>query len=144
MMVFFTNLSLKELMVRYLALFLLFSVTDDFELFGMGSLHKNIHKNIRLMLELLKAPFLLLHFSCYTLMNFLMLYVILLYMLMKLLSILRVIRYMICGNNLSWLLNLNLIYKTLWIGVRSDLLVSTLGKLSWFRLTSQIKMVLLM
>ena len=31
---------------------------------------------------------------------------------MMLLSVLRVIRHMICGNNLSWLLNLNLIYKT--------------------------------
>ena len=24
------------------------------------------------------------------------------------------IRHLICGNNLNWLLNLNLIYKTLW------------------------------
>ena len=34
----------------------------------MGILHKNIH----LMLLFLKAPFLVLHFSGYTLMNFLM------------------------------------------------------------------------
>ena len=34
-----------------------------------------------------------------------------------LLSILSVIRHMICGNNLNWLLNLNLIYETLWTGV---------------------------
>ena len=33
--------------------------------------------------------------------------------LMILLSILSVIRHLICGNNLNWLLNLNLIYKTL-------------------------------
>ena len=33
----------------------------------MGNLHKNIH----LMLEFLKAPFLVLHFSYYTLMTFL-------------------------------------------------------------------------
>ena len=32
---------------------------------------------------------------------------------MMLLSVLSVIRHMICGNNLNWLLNLNLIYKTL-------------------------------
>ena len=32
---------------------------------------------------------------------------------MILLSILSVIRYLICGNNLKWLLNLNLIYETL-------------------------------
>ena len=38
--------------------------------------------------------------------------VILLSMLMILLSILSVIRHLICGNNLNWLLNLNLIYKT--------------------------------
>ena len=34
----------------------------------MGS----IHKNIPLMLEFLSVPFLVLHFSCYTLMTFLM------------------------------------------------------------------------
>ena len=33
-------------------------------------------------------------------------------MLMILLSILSVIRHLICGNNLNWLLNLNLIYHT--------------------------------
>ena len=49
----------------------------------MGS----IHKNIQLMLELLKDPFLVLHFSYYTLMTFLtMLSVILLSMLMIILS----------------------------------------------------------
>ena len=42
------------------------------------------------------------------------------------------------------LLNLNLIYETLWTGVRSGLLISVLEKLSWFRLTSLITMVLLM
>ena len=42
-----------------------------------------------------------------------MLSVILLSMLMILLSILSVIRHLICGNNLNWLLNLNLIYETL-------------------------------
>ena len=49
----------------------------------------------------------------------------------------------ICGNNLNWLLNLNLIYETLWIGVRSGSLISMLGKLSWFSLTGLITMVLL-
>ena len=39
-----------------------------------------------------------------------MLSVILLSVLMVLLSILTVIRDLICGNNWSWLLNLNLIY----------------------------------
>ena len=74
----------------------------------------NFQKNIQLMLEFLQAPFLVLHFSYYTSMAFLMmLSVILLSMLMILLSTLSVIRHLICGNNLNWLLNLNLIYKTL-------------------------------
>ena len=68
MLVFFTNLSLMEFQVRYLALFLLFSVIDGFEWFWMESLDKNI----QLMQEFLKAPFLVLHFSYYTLMTFLM------------------------------------------------------------------------
>ena len=65
--------------------------------------------------------------------------VILLSMLMILLSILSVIRHLLCGNNLNWLLNLNLIYETLWTGARSGLLVSMLGKLNWFRLTTSKK-----
>ena len=98
-----------EFQVRYLTLFLLFSVLDSFEQFWMGT-H---HKNIQLMLEFLKAPFLALHFYYYTLMTFLVLTVILLSMLMILLSILSVISYLICGNNWNWILNLNLIYETL-------------------------------
>ena len=53
MLLFFTNKSLMEFQVRYLALFLLFSVI--------------LHKNIQLMLEFLMAPFLVLNFSFYTL-----------------------------------------------------------------------------
>ena len=135
------NLGLMECQVRYLILFLLFWVIDSFERFWMEILHKNI----QLMLELLKAPFLVLHFSWYTLMTFLtMLSVILLTILMILLFILRVTRHLICGNNLNWFLNLNLIYKKLWTGVRSGLLISMLEKRSWFRLTGLITMVLLM
>ena len=60
------------------------------------------------MLEFLKAPFLDLDFFCCTLMAFLMmLSVILLSMLMILLSILSVIRHLIYGNNLNWLLNVD-------------------------------------
>ena len=71
-----------------------------------------LDKNIQLMLGFLKAPFLVLH-HC-TVMTFLMmLSAILLSMLMILLSILSVIRHLICDNNLNWLLNLNLIYETL-------------------------------
>ena len=105
MLVFFTNQCLIEFHIRYLAVFLLFSVIDGFE-FWMGSLHKNI----LLMLEFLKAPLLVLHFSYCILMTFLMmLSVILLSVLMIVLSILSVIRHLICDKNLNWLLNLTLI-----------------------------------
>ena len=43
----------------------------------------------------------------------LMISLILLPVLILLLSILSVTRHLICDNNLNWLLNLNLIYKTL-------------------------------
>ena len=56
MLVFLTNLSLMEFQVRYLALFLLFSVEDRFEWFSMGSLHKNIQ------LKVVSATFLLVCF----------------------------------------------------------------------------------
>ena len=107
MLVFFTNVSLMELQVRYLTLCFLFSVIDGLEWFWM----EHLYKNIQLMLEFHKAP---------------------------------LIRHLICGNNLNWLLNLNLIYQTLWTGVSSDLLISMLRQLSWFHLTSLITMVLLM
>ena len=68
MLVYSTNLSLMEFQVRYLALFLLFSVIDSFKWFWMES----PHKNIQLMLEFLKGPFLVLHFSCCISMTFLM------------------------------------------------------------------------
>ena len=48
MLVFFTNLSIIEFHVRYLTLFLLFSLIDHFEWFWMGSLLRNI----QVMLEL--------------------------------------------------------------------------------------------
>ena len=138
MLVFSTNLGLMEFQVRCLALFLFFSVIDNFEWFWI----ERLHKNIQLILE---GLFLVLHFSYYTLMTFLtLLSVVLLSMLMILLSILSVIRHLICGSNLNQLLNLNLIKETLWTWVRSGLLISMLGKLSWFYLTGLITMVLLM
>ena len=73
-----------------------FSVIGAFGQFWMG----NPHKNIQLMAEFLKGPFLVLYFSYHRLMTFLMmLSVILLSTLMILLSILNVIRHLICGNN---------------------------------------------
>ena len=125
MLVFFRNLILMEFQVRYLTLFLLFSVIDDFL--------RSPHKNIQLMLEFLKALFLVLHFSYYTLMSVLMmLSVILPFMLMMLLSTLSVIR----------LLNLNLIQETR-TGAGSGLLISMLAELNWFHLTILITFVLL-
>ena len=58
MLIFVTNLSLTEFQVRYLALFILFSVIGRFRWFWMG----NLLKNIQLMLEFLKGPFLVRHF----------------------------------------------------------------------------------
>ena len=56
-------------------------------------------KNIQLMLEFLKGSFLVLHFTYYRLMTFLMmLSVILLSMLAILLSALNVVRHLISGN----------------------------------------------
>ena len=96
MLVFFTNSRLTEFQVRYFALFLFFLVVGGFKWFWMGSLNKNI----QLILEFLKAPFLVLNFSCYTLVTFLMMFsVILLSVLVILLSTLNVIRHLICGNN---------------------------------------------
>ena len=75
---------------------ILFSVIDGFKWFWMGSLHKNI----QLMQEFLKNPFLVLHFFYYALMTFLtMLSVILPSVLMTILSTLNAIRHLICGNN---------------------------------------------
>ena len=56
MLVFFTNLSVMEFQVTYLVFFLLSSVIDSFRQFWMAS----IRKNIQLMQELFKAPFLVL------------------------------------------------------------------------------------
>ena len=140
MLVFFTNLRLMKFQVRHLAVFLLLSVIGGFGCFWKGSLQKNIH----LMLEFLKTPFLLLHFSYYSLMTFLMmLSIVLLSMLMALLSNLSVIRHLIIKNNLNWLLKLNLIYETLWTGAKSVLLIPMLGKLNQFCLTGLITPVLL-
>ena len=97
----------------------------------------------QLILEFLKALFFDQNFCYYTLMNFLMmLFVILLSMLIILLSISGRIRHLICDKIL--ILNLNLIYETLWTGARSGLLISMQEKLSWFRLAGLITMVLLM
>ena len=89
-------IGVMKIQVKYSALFRLFSVINGFQLFLMGKLHKNI----QLMLEFLKAPFLVLHFSYYTLMTFpMMSSITLLSMLMIPLSTLSVIGHLICGKN---------------------------------------------
>ena len=86
----FANLSLMEFQFRSLALFLLFSLIDSFEWFWM----EGLYKKIQLMLDYLKVSFLVLHFSYYTLINFLtMVPVISLFMLVILISILSVISF---------------------------------------------------
>ena len=81
----------------------------------MGSLHKNI----QLMLEFLKAPFLVLHFSYYTLMTFLMMLSVILLSLLMILSLPASDLW----QQLELLLNFNLIYETLWTGVGRGLLI---------------------
>ena len=88
-LVFLTNLIFMEL-------FCLFLLIDSFGWFWMGSLCKNI----QLMVEFLKALFLVLNFSCYVVMTFLMmLSVIFLSTLVILLVTVSVIRHLICGND---------------------------------------------
>ena len=50
-------------------------------------------------------------------------------MMMMLHSILIVIRHLICGNNLNWLLNLNLIYEILWSGGKKWFVDFNAGKI---------------
>ena len=90
--------------VRHLALFLLFSIIGSFELLWV----ENLHNNLQLMLEFLETSFLILHFSYHALTIFLkMLSLILLSMQMILLTIVLVIRHLICGNNLKLLVDFN-------------------------------------
>ena len=87
------------------------------------------------MLEFFKAPFLVLHYSYYILLTFLITWFVLFrFLLMILLSILNVTRHMICGNSLNWLMSMNLIHETLWAWEGSVLLILMLGTLNWFRL----------
>ena len=69
--------------------------------------------------------------------------ILVLSMLMVPLSTLSVIKHRICGNNQNWLLNLNLIYKTLWTGEGSGVLILMLEKLNWIHLAGLITLVLL-
>ena len=121
MLVYYINLNIMEFEVGRLALFRLFSVMDGLAWFCMRSLRNSI----QLMLEFLKAPFFVQHFSYYTLMTLLMmLSLILLSTLMMLFSTVSLSRHLLCGNNQNWLLNLNLTNETLQTGAGSGLLNS--------------------
>ena len=79
----------------------------------MGSIHKNIH----LMLEFLKTPFLVVYFSCNALMTFLiMLSVILLSMLIMVLSNQGLIKHLTCDNKNNCFFSFSLINETLYTG----------------------------
>ena len=92
MLIFFLNLRFMEFQIRYLVFFILFPVIGGFGYFWMAI----AHKKIQLMLGFLKALFLVLNFSYYTLMTFLMmLSVILLSILIIVLSTINVIRHLL-------------------------------------------------
>ena len=101
-----------------------------------------LHKNIQFILEFLKGLFILLHFSYYTLMIFLMmLSVILLYAK----NTVRVICGSIWSVATTWIGLWTWIWSTRhWTGAGSDLLIAIPEKLNWFRLTGLITLVLMM
>ena len=125
-----------EFQVQYLFLFHLFSQMHGFTYFRMESLSKSI----QLILELLKAPFLVLFYST----SLKIFYARLLFLLMIIPSTLSMSKHLICVNNQSWLLGLNLTYETQWTVARSGLSISELEKLSLLRLIGLVALVLLM
>ena len=96
---FCVRIGISELTMMLFSLKSLLKKEKNF-LMGLGWFWmRNLHKNIQLMLEFLKAPFLILHFSDYSLMtSLIMLSVILPLIPLILLSTPSVNRYLICSN----------------------------------------------
>ena len=99
------------------------------QIFGLNM--ESLHNNIQLMLEFLKAPFLVLHFSYYTMTHFLLvLSVIWLSMLMILPSTLIVTRPTTRTTRIglwTWIW----FTRHWWLDNRSGLLISMMEKFSW-------------
>ena len=114
MLVFHTKLGIMRFPVSFSVLLFHFSVLDEF-----GRACKlSFRKNAQLIMAFHRSPFSVLLFLRYTISTvFLMLHAIWQFMLMILLSTVNVIRLLICGNSSSWLLNLNLICKTVGNGL---------------------------
>ena len=122
------NLHLQEFQVRYLTLFPLFSVTNGFRFFSMGSLHKKIQS----MLEFLKALFLVLHFLCYILGTLMMSVKCWVWSGIWYVAVTKI-------GIWTWIWS-----ARHWTEAGSGVLISMLKKLNWFHLISLITLVLLM
>ena len=103
---FLHNLNLMKFQVKYLALFCLLSVKDGFWLFHIGSLYFNTGV---FQASILGFTLFLLYIN--ELPNDVICNIAV-YADDTSLYSLSVIRHLICGNNLNWLQNLNLIYDT--------------------------------
>ena len=125
-----------------MALFFHFSVIDSLVL---SCSWWEFCKSIQLMLEFLKAPFLVLHFSFYTLMAFLMiLSVTLRSVLMILHSALKVIMHLIFRTFRFCFLTWIWPKRHCEMGKEMGSWFQCWKKLNWFRLTGLIILVLLM
>ena len=131
MLVLLTKLSIMRFPASLSDLHFHFSVPDGFG----WSWKLSLRRTALLMLVFLKYPFFVLLFSwgIFSKAFLVMLYAIWVPMLMILLSVVSVIRLLICDICSSWLLNLNLICETVRSGLGNGLiwgrLSLTLGKL---------------
>ena len=131
MLVLLTKLSIMRFPASLSDLHFHFSVPDRFG----WSWKLSLRRSALLMQVFLKSPFFVLLFSQYIFSKvfLVMLYAIRVPMLMMLLSIMSVIRLLICGICSSSLLNLNLVCETARSGLGNgliwDRLTLTLGKL---------------